>query len=378
MPSWQVHFEARVDLGNPSLVKAVARVDALADLISGVPLPPDLRERFNRLNIMRAVRGTTGIEGTELSELEVSEVIAAGDAPVLGESRAREEAEVRNANRAMRFIVELVARDREHALVEDDIREIHRLTTEGIDYKANEPGRYRDHGVHAGDYVSPPGSEVPRLMAEFVEWFRDGPARDWPGVVRAIVAHFYVISIHPFGDGNGRTSRAVESLQLYRSGINVLGFYSLANYYYRKRPEYVEALDRARFAHNGELTELVLFALQGLILELEAVRDEVIRELKKIAFRDYARESLQFSGSLTSKVGERRLMLVLHAIDEPIPHFGLLRRTLPIAGLYGAGTSKMITRDLNALMRAGLIRIEDGLISANLGIMDQFVEREPE
>ena len=45
-------------------------------------------------------------------------------------------------------------------------------------------------------------------------WFAEGKPRTWDPAVRAIAAHFYVISIHPFGDGNGRTSRAVESFLL--------------------------------------------------------------------------------------------------------------------------------------------------------------------
>ena len=76
-------------------------------------------------------------------------------------------------------------------------------------------------------------------MTEFVEWFNSGVAASWDPVVRAVVAHFYLASIHPFGDGNGRTSRAVESFLLYGAGVNARGFFSLANYFYRNRQEYV-------------------------------------------------------------------------------------------------------------------------------------------
>jgi Fic family protein len=89
-------------------------------------------------------------------------------------------------------------------------------------------------------------------MAEFFKWFNSGSAAHWNPVIRAIVAHFYVISIHPFGDGNGRTSRAVESYLLYQAGVNARGYYSLANYYYRNRPEYVSMLDHVRFVSDPD------------------------------------------------------------------------------------------------------------------------------
>ena len=96
-------------------------------------------------------------------------------------------------------------------------------------------------------------------MEQFIEWFNTGPPALWPASIRAIVAHFYVVSIHPFGNGNGRTARAVESFVLYSGGINVRGFYSLANHYYRNRDRYIDLLDSTRFDGAHDLTPFVLF-----------------------------------------------------------------------------------------------------------------------
>ena len=194
---------------------------------------------------MRAVRGTIGIEGTHLSEAETGEILDS-PGPVLGPERAREEREARNAADVMRFVADSLARDPGQALTEELVRDIHFRTTRGIDYPHNTPGRYREHGVSVGTYFAPEAADVPRLMRDFLAWFRSGPIRAWPAAIRAIAAHFYLVSIHPFGDGNGRTSRAAESFILYQAGINRLGFYSLANFYYRQRPEYIEMLDQTR------------------------------------------------------------------------------------------------------------------------------------
>ena len=137
-------------------------------------------------------------------------------------------------------------------------------------------------------------------MAEFAEWVNAPPALNWPAVVRAVAAHFYFVSIHPFGDGNGRTARAIESYLLYQSGVNVLGFYSLANFYYRNRAEYIELLNHCRFNEDRDLTPLIRFAIAGLVEELETVRQEVVDAVTVIAFRDYYRDILQFSTGINS------------------------------------------------------------------------------
>ncbi|MBK9546926.1 MAG: Fic family protein [Dehalococcoidia bacterium] len=58
----------------------------------------------------------------------------------------------------------------------------------------------------------------------FVRWLNTPPASNWPPIARAIAAHFYFISVHPFGDGNGRTA-FVGGFLLYQAKVNALGFY---------------------------------------------------------------------------------------------------------------------------------------------------------
>ena len=377
MPRWQIHFHAHVDLRDAEVLQLVARIEALAGLVAAIPMPPALRAEADRLNIARAVRGTTGIEGADLTEGEVGDIIGANpdDGPVLGEARAREETEARNAARVMDYIRDAVAADPGSDLTEAHVREMHRLTTAGIDYRNNAPGAYREVPVAAGDYQAPPPHEVGDLMDRFFEWFPETRDRDrWPECVRAVAAHFYLIGIHPFGDGNGRTSRAAESFVLYRSGINSLGFYSLANFYYRHRPEYVEMLTQARFVHDGDLTEFVKFALGGLREELEDVHAEALGFVRLLAFRDYAGQRLRADEGARAQVSERRLEMV-HALGSGSVSLADLRaRRHPASAPYGAATNKTLTRDINYLREQGLVLVEDGELRANLGLMNRFAD----
>jgi Fic family protein len=378
MPSWDVHFDVRIRVDEPRLVRAVERSRAIAETIRGIPVTTNVRKRLNALNIARAVRGTAAIEGTRISEEEALEVLdAPADVKVLPPDRSRDEHEARNAQAVLRFVRRELRANPERRLDEPLIREIHRLTTEGVPYKGNEPGQYRNHAVSAGDYRPPAsGDEVRRLMSDFVRWFDEGTAAAWDPIVRAAIAHFYVVSIHPFGDGNGRASRGVESFMLYRAGINAFGFYSLANFYYQNRDAYVDALTAARFRSRGDLTDFVLFAVEGLATELEGVRRELMSMIQVIAFWEYARQKLGAVDGLGELRRTRMLSLIRRLTSAQLasgPHENVDTSAI-LAGVYRRVGARTTQRDLRTLLDHELVVERDGQIVPNVEIMSKFTE----
>ena len=370
---WDVHFALTVNSSRPSLIRNLAEVRAFAGVIQGIPLPPYIERRLHALNIMRAVRGTTGIEGTELSEEEVEAVIGTPEGtPVLSGDRKREERETRNAHALMRYVEGVLRDGSALPLTESLIRRFHAILTDGIAYPNNEPGRYRAANVTAGDYRAPEHTGVPTLMSGLISWLNEGQGRELDPIVRAVIAHFLLVSIHPFGDGNGRTSRAVESFLLYQAGVNARGFYSLANYYYQHRPEYVELLSYVRFASDPDVTPFVDFALKGLAAELREVHREVLASVRIFAFRDFARETLLNEGRLGTKTGERQLMFLFDLVGEEIPLRDLQHGAHALARFYRGVGAKTLSRDLNYLRDLGLLVLEQGMLRANVEQMDRF------
>ena len=374
LPSWEVHFNLTLRDGNPRIIQDVARIHALASVIRGIPIPPSVQQRLDRLNILRAVRGTTGIEGTELSEEEVGLIMdSPPDAATLGPGREREEQEAKNATELMGYVADYIRGNPGAQISEALILECHRVLTQGINYPHNEPGQYRNHAVTVGPYRPPAnGEEVRRLMAEFVYWFNTGAPTSWDPVIRAIVAHFYLVSIHPFGDGNGRTSRALESFLLYKAGVNVRGYYSLANYFYQNRPEYIDSLNLVQLRGEADLTPFVAFALTGLVHELEAVHAEVLDAVRVIAFRDYARETLNAEGKLATPAGERQLRFLTDLPNGSVSLKDMRLGAHPLSSLYRGVTTRTLTRDINYLKQQGLIIVEGDEVQANLELMTQF------
>lgn len=374
MPRWDVHFNTHVDNRDSEIVSRIAMAHAFASVIRDIPIPPRVKDRLDALNILRAVRGTTGIEGIELTEEEVEQIMESpGKKPVLPPNRSREEQEARNAQKVMSYVVKELTRDPNIPLTERLICAIHRITTKDIDYPDNIPGQYRTYDVSVGSYLPPRGEDVKKLMKEFIRWFNSGAPVAWDPIIRALVAHFYVISIHPFGDGNGRASRGVESFLLYQARVNARSFYSLANYYYQRRQEYVQLLDHVRFQTNGDLTPFIFFALRGLVSELQQVHTEVLANVKIIAFRDYAREQLAKHGKLGSSVGERMSSLLVYLSDgERVSLKAVRGGKHSLSRLYGKLTNKTLSRDISFLKQHELIIVEDDELRANLDVMTRY------
>lgn len=377
MPYWAVHFELHLDLSDLELHRLVVEAEALARAVNGIPVSPAIRAHLDRLNIARSVRATTGIEGAQLTEPEVQQILrSASTDRVLPASREREEQEARNAAEVMKHVATVLDADRETPLTEQLICTLHELTTNGIAYEHNEPGKYRSHPAAAGDYVPPrTHDEIRELMRGLIRWANEPPASQWPPVLRAIAAHFYLVSIHPFGDGNGRTARALESFLLYQARMNALGFYSLANYYYQHRSEYIRMLDYTRFESGGEITSFVRFGLKGLVSELQGVYDEVIAEATATAFRDYAREAIGAIPDIRAPLRERLIRFVQSLGREPVRISTISSGAHPSGAPYRSLSERTLRRDIDVLEELELVRNDGGQIQANLDIVRRYTSR---
>jgi Fic family protein len=99
-------------------------------------------------------------------------------------------------------------------------------------------GRERVH------FEAPPAERVPTEMAGFIEWCN--AEDDVDPVLRAAVAHFLFVTIHPFEDGNGRLARALADLFLTRADGCPERFYSMSTRIEAERKDYYRTLERTQ------------------------------------------------------------------------------------------------------------------------------------
>lgn len=371
MARWTVTFDPNIQWTD--FAEAIVNIEAYKRSTMKLPLPPDFAAQLDRLNIVRQVKGTTGIEGNTLSKERIEELVEADTDGRQAAAFSLEEQEVINARRVLEHIRSLVGRYPDMAITEGFIRAFHEKTTEGCHYADNVPGEYRNHEVQVGQYHAPAHEGVPNLMRQFVEYINSRESRRYGPLLRAVLAHFYLISIHPFGDGNGRTSRALEAFILYQSGYNVRGFYSLANFFYRHREEYVRHLQDARFKYHGNLTEFARFALQGYGEELESIQEEIIDFVTRRLFRDvYIQEASH------RRIHPRCIDLLEYLTFTERGHGGIpiedfRNRAHPVvAATYRGLSARTQQRDLIQLLGANLVIIRDDVLMANLDLMKRF------
>ncbi len=102
-------------------------------------------------------------------------------------------------------------------------------------------GGFGREKVHFG---APRPDRLEKEMQQFLTWFASEEAID--PVVKAALAHFWFVTIHPFDDGNGRIARAITDLLLARSEQSVQRFYSISAQIQRERKTYYDVLERCQ------------------------------------------------------------------------------------------------------------------------------------
>ena len=121
--------------------------------------------------------------------------------------------------------------------------------------------------------------------------------------------------MHPFGDGNGRTARALEAFMLRQAGVNEMVMVSLSNYYYEHQDEYLAALFAARQAGH-DLTVVLRFALKAVADRCNAVAEAITANHKRTLFREFARSLFGQLRSPRRRVLADRQLRILEVLLE--------------------------------------------------------------
>ena len=138
-------------------------------------------------------------------------------------------------------------------------------------------------------YQAPPSNQVKNEMDVFLHWFNNETKID--SVLKAAIAHFWFIIIHPFDDGNGRIARALSDLLLARSDESSQRFYSLSSQILVERKVYYEVLQKVQHS-NGDITEWLDWFLNCLFKAITNTQETIQNVLQKADFWDKHKETI--------------------------------------------------------------------------------------
>jgi len=131
-------------------------------------------------------------------------------------------------------------------------------------------------------YEAPPGEKVEEEMKQFLSWWKTSLNRE-EGLLRAGLAHFYFVTIHPFEDGNGRLARALTDMALAQDEKLSTRFYSLSSQIMTERNEYYRVLERCQ-KRTGDITEWLVWFLECHIRAVEGAGKLIANVLNKATF----------------------------------------------------------------------------------------------
>lgn len=359
----------RCDLSNAGaeLWLSLGEAASKCEHISRVPLRPATAQALHRLYLAKGVAATTAIEGNTLSEAEVLQAVDGN--LVVPQSKQYLKQEVENIVAACNGIGAQVADGTLPVLSQSLLCAYNRQVLNELPLKEEvQPGSLRTHSVVVGNvYRGAPAEDCPHLVDRLCDWLNgpdfQAPEGASPGmdtvyaILRAAVAHLYIAWIHPFADGNGRTSRLLEFHILLSAGVPSPVAHLFSNHYNQTRAEYYRQLARASQS-GGDIVPFIRYAVRGLVDGLREQLETIWTQQWDVVWRNFVHERF-VNRTGPSDNRQRHLVLDLRPDEEWIDIARIPELTPRLAKAYATKTSKTLQRDLNALVDLGLI-LRDG------------------
>ena len=207
---------------------------------------PEFDALFQNAVVDEAVYSSV-IEGAFNSREQAAEFIRRNKQP-----RNKSEQMVKNNYDALTYVLEHL----EDEINEETILQIARIVTRsGAEVQVT---GYRDGAVYVTGregvvYTPPQADAVPEMMRLLVEFIQKSELHP---LLKACIAHFYFVYVHPFGDGNGRTARALSYMMLLQAGYDFFRYFSISGVVAEERGKYYRSMRNVGDS-DGDMTYFI-------------------------------------------------------------------------------------------------------------------------
>ena len=235
------------------------------------------------------------------------------------------------------------------------ILDIHQIMTVKTD-AAKYAEKFRDHPIYVKDHIdgeiaftAPEYSEVNQLIEQLIN-FINSENEFYHPIIKASILHFMIGYIHPFGDGNGRTARALFYWYLIKKGYSLLKHISISKAILNSRTSYDKAFLKTEHDDN-DLTYFIMYSMKSLRVAFQSL----------VTYRDRKREERQKASEiiyeLTQKgFNKRQADLLGYLFIKP-----KAKITVPIYSKRHEIVRQTASRDLADLEEKGIIfKSKDG------------------
>lgn len=198
-------------------------------------------------------------------------------------------------------------------------------------------GRERTH------FVAPPANRLEAETSSFLQWF-NASEQDLDLVLKAGIAHLWLVTLHPFEDGNGRIARAVADMALARSENSSQRFYSMSSQIRQERKDYYDILESTQRG-SLDITEWLEWFLGCFSRAIDGAQETLQAVMKKAHF---------WERLATQALNERQALMLNKLLDG----FEGKLTTSKWAKICKCSQDTAY-RDISDLMQRGILQKED-------------------
>ncbi len=252
----------------------LANVTKINDLVRGLNdrrFPKVVLVEFEKIAREVSTYASTSIEGNPLPLTEVKRVLKSRPANIRDSEK-----EVLNYNQALENLNQLLESNKLEVSLKL-ILDIHKQVTDGLLSKF-ESGKLRQKPVVVNDprtgktvYLPPDFEKVEELITDLIAYIKENSQKVDP-LILAGIFHKEMVIVHPFMDGNGRTTRLATKVLLAKMGLNTFNLFSFENYYNQNVTKYFQTVgeygDYNELINTIDFTQWLEYFTGGLIDEL--------------------------------------------------------------------------------------------------------------
>jgi len=292
--------------------RLLANIKRIAEIVT------DLNNRsFSRVVLLELERrareisaySSTSIEGNPLPLTDVKRILK--NKP---ENVRDSEKEVLNYNKALIELNELIKTEK-ISLDISELETIQKMITDGLltesrmGHLRKEPVFVNDPRIKQTIYWPPDHQDVVPLLKDLFEFLENNAGSVDP-LILAGIFHKQFVVIHPFMDGNGRTTRLVTKYLLARMGLDTFQLFSFENYYNNNVTKYFEKVGLVGNYYDlkdqVDFTSWLEYFTDGIIDELLRVNKELGKEATspETTLKEYHQKIIEFikdNGFITDK-----------------------------------------------------------------------------
>ncbi|MBI1860524.1 MAG: Fic family protein [Deltaproteobacteria bacterium] len=259
------------------IIRQLTDIAVSKDIVERAKLVPKWELSLRKEALIHTAHSSTHIEGNQLTLEEVSQLALGREVSAM----RRDKQEVLNY---LNVLSHLEKYSPGNAFSAATLLKIHKDLLKQALTNAADEGVFRNRAVVIGhrneegravvSFRPPLVSTVPGLIESFVSWLNLPQTKEVHAVLVAGIAHYELVRIHPFIDGNGRTARVLATLVLLARGFDTRRFFALDDYYDSDRIAYYDALKSVN-PKTLDLTQWVEYFCEGVAFTVGRVRERI-------------------------------------------------------------------------------------------------------